>query len=145
MTHLNTQRKNYQKNPVRIALVGLGPRGLGIVEQICMQATAWPDQPFQLLLFDPASFGEGCHQQHQPDHFLMNTAAEQLGWSAIRSENHKSFAQWIRENGFDALERSVSTSKAFVPSSESTSMGSETATPISEGTSVASKHRFCRW
>ena len=113
-------------------MVGLGPRGLGIVEQICMQATAWPDQPFQLLLFDPASFGEGCHQQHQPDHFLMNTAAEQLGWSAIRSENHKSFAQWIRENGFDASERSAPSSETTASSPEGTSVASKASSPSSK-------------
>ncbi|PTM11264.1 MAG: hypothetical protein DA443_07015 [Bacteroidetes bacterium] len=139
MTHLNRHQKNHQKNPVRIALVGLGPRGLGIVEQICMQSPAWPDQPFELLLLDPASFGEGCHQQHQPDHFLMNTAAEQLGWSAIRSENHKSFAQWIRENGLDAGSQNGAASQHVAGSQNGTDdASSATATPTSTTTAPSS-------
>lgn len=94
-----------------------------------MQAPAWPDQAFELLLFDPASFGEGCHQQHQPDHFLMNTAAEQLGWSAIRSEKHKSFAQWIREKGLDEASQHGMPSQHGTDDASSEYAASNSATP----------------
>jgi uncharacterized NAD(P)/FAD-binding protein YdhS len=116
MSHKN------QRNPVRIALIGLGPRGLAIIEQICRQVFVWPVQSFELLLFDPVSFGEGCHQQHQPKYFLMNTAAEQLGWSAIRSDKHQSFGQWIRENMISTPELTSSASNTSGSSSKTNSI-----------------------
>ena len=63
----------------KIAIIGLGPRGLSVFDRIIAyarnEATA---TPLDLYLFDSKEFGPGCHTTDQADHLLVNTVACQM-------------------------------------------------------------------
>lgn len=63
----------------KIAIIGLGPRGLSVFDRIIAyarnDATA---TPLDLYLFDSKEFGPGCHTTDQADHLLVNTVACQM-------------------------------------------------------------------
>ncbi len=62
---------------VRIAVIGVGPRGLSVLERVVSHAQlAGP--PIELLLVEPGELGVGIHQLKQPDYLLLNTIAAQL-------------------------------------------------------------------
>ncbi|WP_042373948.1 FAD/NAD(P)-binding protein, partial [Streptacidiphilus neutrinimicus] len=65
--------------PLRIAVVGVGPRGLSALERVISHTAADPDgPPVELLLIEPGELGVGIHQVKQPDYLLLNTIASQL-------------------------------------------------------------------
>ena len=63
-----------------VAVIGLGSRGLSVVERIVTLA----DQagaaygPIQVELIDPRGDGAGIHTTDQPDYLLLNTTASQV-------------------------------------------------------------------
>jgi uncharacterized NAD(P)/FAD-binding protein YdhS len=63
----------------KIAIIGLGPRGISVFDRIIAyarnDATA---TPLGLYLFDGKEFGPGCHTTDQGDHLLVNTVACQM-------------------------------------------------------------------
>jgi hypothetical protein len=63
----------------KIAIIGLGPRGISVFDRIIAyarnDATA---TPMELYLFDSKEFGPGCHTTDQADHLLVNTVACQM-------------------------------------------------------------------
>ncbi|WP_076587094.1 FAD/NAD(P)-binding protein [Vibrio ostreicida] len=61
-----------------IGVIGVGPRGLSIVERIVAASLSQPDLELNILVFDPYLPGAGCHTVDQPDHLLVNTVAEQI-------------------------------------------------------------------
>lgn len=62
---------------VRIAVVGVGPRGLSVLERVISHAQL--DGPsIELLLIEPGELGIGMHRVKQPDYLLLNTIASQL-------------------------------------------------------------------
>lgn len=61
-----------------IAVVGLGPRGMILVERLIAQLRPLPDFPVDLLLFDDNPPGPGLHGLELPDYLLLNTVAGQL-------------------------------------------------------------------
>jgi hypothetical protein len=62
---------------VRIAVVGVGPRGLSVLERVISHAQG--EGPLiELLLIEPAELGVGIHAPEQPDYLLLNTIASQL-------------------------------------------------------------------
>ena len=66
-------------NPVAIAIIGLGPRGLSILERIVAFARAkqFP-LDINITIFDSNPFGVGCHSTDQAEHLLVNTIASQI-------------------------------------------------------------------
>jgi len=62
--------------PESIAIVGMGARGLSILERLV--ATARPDRPLVVHVIDPGPFGVGVHHEDQPDELLLNTVAGQI-------------------------------------------------------------------
>jgi len=62
---------------MRIAVVGVGPRGLSVVERVVSHTRAG-GPPVELLLVEPGPLGIGVHDPQQPDHLLLNTVASQL-------------------------------------------------------------------
>lgn len=62
---------------VRIAVVGVGPRGLSVLERV-ISLTGTPGPLVELLLIEPGELGSGVHQPGQPDYLLLNTIAAQL-------------------------------------------------------------------
>jgi uncharacterized NAD(P)/FAD-binding protein YdhS len=65
--------------PISVAIIGMGPRGLGLLERLAANLTANPALPsFDLHLIDPHGIGEGVHDSRQPDDLLVNTVAGQI-------------------------------------------------------------------
>jgi uncharacterized NAD(P)/FAD-binding protein YdhS len=60
-----------------IAVVGMGSRGLGVLERLVGMCLA---EPFDLTvhLVDPRPPGPGFHRSDQPDYLLLNTVCSQL-------------------------------------------------------------------
>jgi hypothetical protein len=63
--------------PIRIAVIGVGPRGLSVIERV-ISHTRLDGPPVELLLIEPGELGIGVHQVKQPDFLLLNTIASQL-------------------------------------------------------------------
>jgi hypothetical protein len=61
-----------------IAIIGLGPRGLSVLERILVNCQIEPYRniSFQLNLFDPGLPGAGVHKVDQKEHMLLNTPVE---------------------------------------------------------------------
>ena len=63
----------------KIAIIGLGPRGLSVFDRIIAYARNDASAtPIELYLFDSKEFGPGCHTTDQADHLLVNTVACQM-------------------------------------------------------------------
>src|SRR3954470_5755764 len=62
---------------IRIAVIGVGPRGLSALERI-ISHTRVPGPPVELTLIEPGELGIGLHRLDQPDYLLLNTIAAQL-------------------------------------------------------------------
>ena len=63
----------------KIAIIGLGPRGISVFDRIIAFARNDASAtPIELYLFDSKEFGPGCHTTDQADHLLVNTVACQM-------------------------------------------------------------------
>ncbi len=63
----------------RIAIVGVGPRGLMVLERLLARAAAGPDRPLEILLVDPHPAGPGRVWRHDQDPLLrLNSTAEDV-------------------------------------------------------------------
>ncbi|MVA59578.1 FAD/NAD(P)-binding protein [Agrobacterium vitis] len=67
------------KTPIRIGIVGLGPRGLSVFERIISVAACGSSQELHLHIFDGRTPASGAHSPMLPDYLLLNTVASQLG------------------------------------------------------------------
>ena len=63
---------------MRIAIVGLGSRGLSVLEQFIGLARQAPDLRLRIDVFEPRTPGPGLHDTEQPDYLMLNTMAGQL-------------------------------------------------------------------
>ena len=99
----------------RIGIIGLGPRGLNVLDRIIAYARQEPDHNFEVHLFDPRLPGAGVHDPSQPDHLLMNTVASQATLFSDDSLRNAgpifagpSFFEWLCErNGIAAYDGSL--------------------------------------
>ncbi|AUG78973.1 hypothetical protein CFP65_4219 [Kitasatospora sp. MMS16-BH015] len=68
------------QRPLRIAVVGMGPRGLSVLERLVARAAAEPlRRPVSVHVIDPHDAGAGrIWRQEQSPYFLMNTAAKEV-------------------------------------------------------------------
>jgi uncharacterized NAD(P)/FAD-binding protein YdhS len=64
--------------PGRIAIVGMGPRGLLVLERLLTLASAEPRLPVRIAVFEPGEPGVGVHVRGQPGYLMLNTVASQL-------------------------------------------------------------------
>ncbi len=64
--------------PLRIAIVGMGSRGLSVLEQFIALYRQAPGHRLQIDVFDPQTPGSGLHLSEQPDYLMLNTMAGQL-------------------------------------------------------------------
>lgn len=62
----------------RVAIVGMGSRGLSVLEQLLGLAGQWPEWRLLIDVFDPQTPGAGVHSTEQPDYLMLNTIAGQL-------------------------------------------------------------------
>ncbi|WP_418153349.1 FAD/NAD(P)-binding protein [Actinoalloteichus caeruleus] len=89
---------------MRVAVIGVGPRGLSVLERV-ISHTSLPGPPIELLLIEPNELGVGVHDIRQPDYLLLNTIVAQL---TIFSDGHMapgapvtpgpSLYQWCHEH-----------------------------------------------
>lgn len=95
-----------------IAIVGLGPRGLNILERLAAQlAERTPSPPIAIHLIDPAVPGQGVHQWSQPHHLLVNTVAGQITMYSDDTVEDSgpampgpSFLEWAHEKGYRCVD-----------------------------------------
>ena len=97
---------HYFQPLLKIAIVGLGPRGLSIFERLLSAAELLPDRYIDLAIFEPDKPGCGVHAVEQPGYLMLNTVAGQIGTypdAAALSELPKStprpgpdFLNWCR-------------------------------------------------
>lgn len=90
-----------------IAVVGLGPRGMVLVERIIAIMRLRSKMEIDLLLVDPSAAGPGLHSVDLPDYLMLNTVAGQLSFyphpSAVKGEaphTGPTLDQWCRGRGF---------------------------------------------
>jgi uncharacterized NAD(P)/FAD-binding protein YdhS len=62
----------------KIGIVGVGPRGLTVLERIVARERAQKSTDIQIYLFDPNEPGHGCHDPAQSEYLLVNTVAAQI-------------------------------------------------------------------
>jgi len=88
----------------RIGIIGVGPRGLTLLERIVANERQRPSGQIEILLFEPNAPGAGCHDPAQSDIHLVNTVAGQLTLFADASVvdagplvDGPSFYQWLNQ------------------------------------------------
>ncbi|HET7525009.1 MAG TPA: FAD/NAD(P)-binding protein, partial [Burkholderiaceae bacterium] len=62
----------------RIAIVGMGPRGLTVLERLVANQRVHRASAVEIYVFDPNPPGTGCHDPDQDEHLLVNTVAGQI-------------------------------------------------------------------
>ncbi|MER5948056.1 FAD/NAD(P)-binding protein [Streptomyces sp. NPDC001904] len=74
------------QRPLAVAVVGLGPRGLSVLERLCANARHEP-RPLTVHLIEPHEPGAGAvWRRDQSRHLLMNTVASQItAWTDCSS------------------------------------------------------------
>lgn len=68
---------NLQAGLLRIGIIGLGPRGLAVLERLLAMAEL-VDVQLSIAIFEPGEPGVGVHTIDQPDYLVLNTIACQL-------------------------------------------------------------------
>jgi len=88
----------------RIGIIGIGPRGLTLLERIVANERQRPSGPIEIVLFEPNAPGAGCHDPAQAEFHLVNTVAGQLTLFADASVadagpvmEGPSFHQWLNQ------------------------------------------------
>ncbi|MET0319339.1 MAG: FAD/NAD(P)-binding protein [Duganella sp.] len=97
---------------VCLTIVGLGPRGLSLLERIVERLNAEPlpaTARLQIDIAEPGECGQGAHPSFQPDHLLVNTVASQIGIfgadSVVGGVSSLSLTQWARLSGYRRCSR----------------------------------------
>lgn len=88
-----------------LAIVGMGPRGLTVLERVAEHAHRLPrGVRLRIDLFDRGACGEGVHLSTQPDHLLINTLASQVTMFAPESvaggKGGVSLVEWATLAGY---------------------------------------------
>jgi uncharacterized NAD(P)/FAD-binding protein YdhS len=76
-----------------VAVIGLGSRGLGVLERIVTLART----PVVVELIDPSCDGAGLHTTDQPDYLLLNTVCSEV--SMFAGDAGPSLYEWLAERG----------------------------------------------
>lgn len=89
-----------------ITIIGMGPRGLSLLERIAAHARGTPCR-LQVNLVEPHECGAGVHSPRQPQHLVINTVAGQVttfpapGSVAIEPVcATASLTEWARAQGY---------------------------------------------
>ena len=89
-----------------ITIIGMGPRGLSILERIAAYARGTPCR-LQVNLVEPNECGPGVHSPRQPQHLLINTVASQVTIFPSRDSVDiapvcatPSLTEWARTQGY---------------------------------------------
>lgn len=83
----------------RVAVVGMGPRGLSILQRLSELAGQLPaGYALDVHLVDPGEGGQGAHPDRQPGHLLTNTLAGQV--TMFTHGQGPSFTEWAASRGY---------------------------------------------
>jgi uncharacterized NAD(P)/FAD-binding protein YdhS len=89
-----------------ITIIGMGPRGLSVLERLAAVAAA-RQLLLDIILIDPGECGAGVHAARQPQHLLINTLASQVTmFPAAGAVEHApvcatpSLTTWARQEGY---------------------------------------------
>lgn len=89
-----------------VTIIGMGPRGLSILERIVAFARSAP-HPLHINLVDPGECGPGVHSPRLPQHLLINTLASQVTIFPFADAVEMpcacpapSLTEWAREQGY---------------------------------------------
>lgn len=89
----------------RVAIIGVGPRGLSILQHLGASATHLPAGcEVEVHLVDPGETGQGTHSSRQPAHLLTNTIANQV--TMFSADQGPSFTEWTDRHGYRRYARS---------------------------------------
>ncbi|MEW2167066.1 FAD/NAD(P)-binding protein [Streptomyces sp. NPDC007084] len=90
---------------LQVAVVGMGPRGLSILQRISELAGRLPaGRGLDVHLVDPGDGGQGAHSSRQPAHLLTNTVASQV--TMFTDGRGPSFTEWAASNGYREFDAS---------------------------------------
>lgn len=96
-----------------ICVIGLGSRGLGLLERVVTLAseTGWERRALVVDVVDPRCDGTGIHTPDQPDYLLLNTVCSQLSLFPDESsvgtsvgERGPSLHEWAADRGLRLAE-----------------------------------------
>lgn len=93
--------------PARIAIIGMGPCGLTLLERLLALARQRP-APLVIDVFDPRPPGCGQHACEQPDYLMLNTMAGQLSvFPALDGARAQgpTFLEWCAARGLGLSRR----------------------------------------
>src|SRR5215216_235063 len=92
-----------------MAIIGLGPRGLGVLERVVTLAKrAGPELgELRVEVIDPRCDGAGAHDTAQPDYLLLNTTCSQVSTfpdectvGAEVDQPGPSLYEWVTARGY---------------------------------------------
>jgi uncharacterized NAD(P)/FAD-binding protein YdhS len=96
----------YLQPELRIGIIGLGPRGLLVLERLATLAGADGSRRVRITVFEYGDPGCGAHPFNQSDQFMLNTIAGQLGifldskvlseFNGIPGQGGPDFLTWCR-------------------------------------------------
>ncbi|PJG59582.1 FAD/NAD(P)-binding protein [Aeromonas cavernicola] len=93
-------------NKLTVAIVGLGSRGLSLLERLLTLAPLQNGRQLAIHIFEPNKPGCGVHDPQQHDYLLLNTVAEQLSMFPSHAANGSPFErlgpnlyEWCLERG----------------------------------------------
>lgn len=84
---------------VRVSIVGMGPRGLGILQRIAelSHELSW-QAALEVHVIDPGESGQGTHSARQPSYLLTNTVASQV--TMFADCRGPSLTEWAQAAGY---------------------------------------------
>lgn len=89
----------------RVAIVGMGPRGLTVLERLVANQRVHRASAIEVCVFEPNPPGTGCHDPEQDEHLLVNTVAGQITQFSDETVTHAgpvldgpSFHEWMVED-----------------------------------------------
>lgn len=84
---------------LQVSIIGVGPRGLSILQRISELADQLPEGcSLDVHLIDPGDGGQGTHSARQPAHLLTNTVASQV--TMFTGGRGPSFTEWAAGIGY---------------------------------------------
>lgn len=94
---------------VSITIIGLGPRGLCVLERILSLAAQQPELQVQIVVVNKGMPGQGVHGQSLSDRFLLNTVAGLLTLipgeafqPSLLKGTFADFLPWLNQKGIAA-------------------------------------------
>ncbi|MBK0023926.1 FAD/NAD(P)-binding protein [Ochrobactrum sp. S46] len=91
--------------PWKIGIVGMGPRGLALLDRIS-DTFSTVDQRVEIHIFEPSEPGCGVHYVDQPQYILANTVCSQITTFGPAKQSHlrpvgcPSLFDWARDRGY---------------------------------------------